>query len=304
MKPPPSTLEQVQRWMQAVVTHPGGVEAGTASPDALAAIELGPRGLEGVILPSRTQTSAERLAVYAHAYLARLLHCLRDLFPACRHAVGDDAFDDFALGYLQLHPPTSYTLGNLANRFVEYLNQSREHQDLAGDSRESEVDTWSRFVVELARLEQTIDEVFDGPGTERLAPLGFDQLAAIAPEQWSQVRLYPAPCLRVLSFEFPTNDYFAAFRRGQSPELPDPRPTHLAISRRDYVVRRYPIDATQQVLLSAILGGATLGEALAGAARLQPDGATLALQLTDWFAFWSEQRFFTAIVPSPSRNRS
>ena len=56
-------LETVQQWVQAVVTHPDGVEGGVESDEAQALIRL-PRGeLEAVIRRSRNLTAAERISI-------------------------------------------------------------------------------------------------------------------------------------------------------------------------------------------------------------------------------------------------
>ena len=62
-----SDLDTLQRWMLRAITDS---TAGGHSDD-----------LGVVILPSAQQSAAERLAVYQHAYFARLLGVLRELFP-------------------------------------------------------------------------------------------------------------------------------------------------------------------------------------------------------------------------------
>ena len=74
---------------------------------------------------SKRRTSVERLEVYANAYYARLLECLRDEFPALLHAVGEEVFDGLAFGYLQAYPSTSYTLSNLSRNFARFLEETR-----------------------------------------------------------------------------------------------------------------------------------------------------------------------------------
>src|SRR6185437_11506395 len=76
-----SPLARLQRWMQAVITHPGGVAEGAASDDARRHLADSPSGIEQVISRSQRLTSEERLAIYSHAYFARLLECLRAVFP-------------------------------------------------------------------------------------------------------------------------------------------------------------------------------------------------------------------------------
>ncbi len=70
-------LSQIQRWMQAVITHPGGAAAGLDSVEARAEFDIVPADVERVISPSQQQSSLERLAIYAQAYFARLSECLR-----------------------------------------------------------------------------------------------------------------------------------------------------------------------------------------------------------------------------------
>src|SRR5688572_16099648 len=104
---PAYELDQVQRWMQAVIVHPQGVEAGIRAAAAREHIDVAPEAMEQVVGPSRRQTSLERLEIYANAYYARLLECLREEFPALAHAVGEEAFGNFAFGYLQTYPSQS-----------------------------------------------------------------------------------------------------------------------------------------------------------------------------------------------------
>ena len=157
------SLETLQRWMQDVITHPLGIEAGIASDDARGEIDTSVDAIEEVVTRSKALSSIERLAVYGNAYFARLLECMRELFPATVFAAGEDAFDQFVLEYLQLHPPHSYTLEHLADRFVDYLEESRPNEDDEAEPSDLEP-SWSEFFVDLAQLEWTIDKVFDGPG--------------------------------------------------------------------------------------------------------------------------------------------
>ena len=52
-------LERLQRWMQAVIVHPGEILAATSSESAEA--EVSAEQMGDVILPSKTLAPAERL---------------------------------------------------------------------------------------------------------------------------------------------------------------------------------------------------------------------------------------------------
>ena len=71
------TLDELQRWMQAVITHPHGVISGIESSDARDLIAILPAQAERVVTRSRALTAIERLDIYNHAYFGRLLECLK-----------------------------------------------------------------------------------------------------------------------------------------------------------------------------------------------------------------------------------
>jgi hypothetical protein len=288
-------LERLQRWLQAVLMHPAGAAAGVASPAARENLDITPENLGEVVSRSRALTSVERLEIYCNAYYARLLECLREEFPALRHAVGDEAFDEFAVGYLQRYPSESYTLADLAGRFPQFLAETRP----ADAEVASDEPSWPDFLIDLARLERIYSDVFDGPGVERQRRLGPADLQAISPESWPAVRLRFAPCFRLETFRFPVHEFITAVRHkseGQDIPLSASATTWLAVTRRDYVVRRYPLSSVQYELLLALAEGKSLGEALLIALEAtQGDPEELAPRLRTWFEEWTAAPFFLAL---------
>ena len=207
-----ANLAQIQRWMQSVIRHPGGVSEALDSPQSREHLDVGPAELESVVRRSQAMTSAERLEIYVNAYHERLLECLREEFPATRHALGPELFEALAFGYLQKHPSQSYTLGQLGTQFPSYLAESRLHAQAAPADAPP---TWPGFVIELATLERSLRDVFDGPGTEKCVPLDPRQLAELA--AGGDVRLVAAPCLRLQQFDHPVDAYWAVAKDGGEP---------------------------------------------------------------------------------------
>jgi Putative DNA-binding domain len=306
--PPRFSLDSLQQWMQAVIVHPGGVVAGAES--------AAPRTeIDSVITRSRALSAIERLDIYNRSYFARLLDCMRAEYSVLARALGEELFDSFALGYLQQYPSQSYTLADLGERFPDYLAETRPRVDDTTDASEpqasgspafsdgfgirpteEEEGDWPEFLIDLARLERTINVVFDGPGTERGILLDHARLAAILPDRWPGARLECVPCLRLLTLSYPINDYFTAVRRGDQPEIPERRASYLAVTRRDYRVYRYPLGSAQFQLLNALLNGETVGAAISQAAEhsATPD-ERFAADLRDWFYQWTAAGFFLDI---------
>ncbi|VTT99545.1 Uncharacterized protein OS=Planctomyces limnophilus (strain ATCC 43296 / DSM 3776 / IFAM 1008 / 290) GN=Plim_3270 PE=4 SV=1: DUF2063 [Gemmataceae bacterium] len=277
-------LDRIQRWMQAVIAHPAGVAAGCASDEARRQLDVDAAGLERVVTRSSTLLAAERLAVYANAYYARLLECLREEYPALVHTLGSELFDEFAVEYLQRYPSGSYTLHHLGANFPRHLAETCPAEE---DTR------WANFVVDLAKLERLFSEVFDGPGNEGATGLSPEALAAVPPESLVEGWLVPAPDLHLVELRSPVHEYVRAVRRGEDPAPPAPADTLLAVHRRDYLVRRHPVSRPQYVLLAAILAGETVGKAIGKAAEhVEGDAAEYAADLRDWFRDWAAEGLF------------
>ena len=283
-QPDAAQLNALQRWMLAVVMHPGGVEAGADSKSAQSCFATPTINLEDVIDRSHALTSAERLAIYNRAYFARLLECLRDSYRVLCQAIGEEAFDDFAVSYLQDFPSNSYTLNDLGARFPDYLRQGRQ----AADPEE----TWPDFVVDLATLESLYNEVFDGPGVEGRELMSAELLAGIPPERWSDLHFEPVPCLRLLELRFPVHEYYTAARQGDEADYPSLSETLLVVTRCDFVIRRFEVDRPQFELLKSLVQGDSLGAALSQAAQQVDDVERFASKLKGWFRDWTSERFF------------
>jgi Putative DNA-binding domain len=290
---PSSPLAPVQRWMQAVVMHPDGVEAGLASDAARQHLDVAPADVEQVIERSAAQTSVERLSIYANAYYARLLECLGEEFPVLRQTLGEETFNGFAFGYLQSYPSQSYTLGKLGENFARYLAKTRPAESDDGDVPAN----WPEFLIDLATLEWTFSQVFDGPGVEHETLLSSEDLQAIDAEQWPAARLEVVPCLKLLALRFPVNVYYTAMRRDENPPVPAPAASWVAITRREFIVRRHELNLRQFELLGALAAGETIGAAIERAAAAP--GASVEqfiVELGDWFREWAANDFFRRVV--------
>lgn len=292
MTPHDGDLERLQRWMQTVISHPDGITVGIASSSAQQHIDVTADDVEDVICRSRALGSIERLAVYGNAYYARLIECLAAEFPTVREAVGEEAFSGFVFGYLQDYPSTSYTLSDLGAGFPAYLADTRPSR--AGDQPD-----WADFLVDVATLERLYSDVFDGPGEEQLTLIDAEELKSISPGRWGEVRLETVPSLRLVELRFPVQEYVTAVRQGETATFPEPRPTRLAVNRREFVVRRRMLERLPFDLLKRLQDDEPLGEAIEGAvAAVDVDTSDLSDRLRKWFREWTAAGYFVAVKDS------
>ncbi len=274
---PEPSLPALQRWMQAVVVHPGTIEQALDCEAARA--EWPAERLGEVILPSRTLTPAERLSIYHGMYLLRMHDALEYDYPGLAHFLGHERFHALVREYVQAHPSRSHTLNRLGDHLPGFL------RDADVPRRE--------FCCDLARLELAITEAFDAPETKALDE---SAIAAVPQDAWESARLRPVAALRLLSFRYPVSDYLASLRdeEHRHPQLKQRR-TWVAIYRRDYGVRRLELARPAHDLLADLAAGHTLGEAIAAAlkrpARPRPEPELL----FRWFREWIADGVFHAV---------
>jgi len=270
-------LGTVQRWLQAVIVHPGDVEEAIASAEA--AGEVAPERLEELVRPSHSLTSAERVEIYHGMYLLRMVEALEADYPAVRHFLGEAAFEELVTEYVQSFPSRSYTLNRLGDHLPRFLEDRPERPNAA-------------FLAELARYELAVTEAFDEQESVVLTP---DEVRAIPPEAWPSARLVPVAAFRLLALRHAIAAAVDASKNGSAPPAPRRRQSWIAVYRRDYSVMRLDLTRPQYALLAALAGGTPLGEAVAAAA-LALRASRRESAVFRWFSSWVAAGMFSRIV--------
>jgi hypothetical protein len=269
-------LDHVQRWMQAVIEHPGTAEEAVRSPAART--ELDPDTIEGVILPSKTLSSVERVGVYQGMYLLRMIEALEGDYPAVAHYLGSDGFAELVERYAKAHPSRSYTFNRFGGKFPEFVRDAK----------------WLRrraVLSDLARLERAVTEVFDAPQSPSWPA---EEIEKIPPEAWEAAVLQPIAAFRVLSFAYPVNAYLQSVKSDDHdhPALPR-RATWVAVYRKNYEVWRLDLGRPAFRFLHALSSGRPFGKAVTEAARgLQGNAGD---QIFRWLRSWVAEGMFQAV---------
>jgi hypothetical protein len=258
-------LRELQRWFASVATHPQGLLEG--------------QRLERLLTPGPQLSARERLQIYNDGYFARLLECLADDYPAVRYALGEDDFAQLARAYIAQFPSRSPSLnayGKPMAAFCRTLSQP-----------------WADFAADLARLEWALVEIVHEPISTGLTS---ETLAALPPSRWQAARLVPSRCLRVLSFDYPVNHFFQAFRDEQSPDVPARAASSTAVYRQGQALWRMDLDPRAALLLEDLVAGAPLAAAVAALeGRSRAAGDELAQLLPQWLGSWVQSGFFRGI---------
>ncbi|HXH82856.1 MAG TPA: DNA-binding domain-containing protein [Candidatus Tectomicrobia bacterium] len=216
-------------------------------------------------------TPAERVAIYAGMYRARLVDVLRDDFPRVTAIVGDEAFQRLAARYLARYPSTHPSVRHVGSRFAEFLaTDGGVHP----------------FLADLARLEWARVEVFDAADAD---PLRLADLQAVSPEEWPALRFRLIPACRMLESTWPVHRIWA--QAGESEGGPvdvEPEPTAVRVWREeDGDVSHAAMTAREAEALRLLDRGESFGTLCARLDRdLDPDDAAheMAGLLMRWLA--------------------
>jgi hypothetical protein len=269
-------LDIVQRWMQAVIVHPGEISDALASESAEQEIEA--TRLGDLVKPSHSLSPEERLEIYHDMYLLRMEEALAADYPATKHFLGDEAFVNLARNYVQRYPSRSYTLNRLGDHLPQFFKDEPEREHAA-------------FLHDLASAELAINQAFDAEESPRLAA---EQVQAIPQDAWATARLRPAASLRILETRHPVGDHLSAAKRG----LPAPnarrKASYLVVWRKDYSVFQMELTRTEFVLLRSLANGTPLGEAVA-LALTSLKSSESQKKVFKWFRTWVAEGMFSTV---------
>lgn len=258
-----------QRWLfERVIELP---EAFTAAADVEEQVVAG------------QLAARERLGVYRQGYVARLVECLEDDYPALQHTLGPAPFAALCRDFIRLHPPRSPSLNYYGAPFAGYCAARPE--------------PWAGFAAELAELEWALVQAIHESDGQLLES---EALARLSPDDWANARLVPSPTSRLLDTRYPVGRHYQAFREGTAltGHFPAAERSGLAVCRRGADVWRVRIEPALLPLLASLLAGTPLLAALeqAVAAAPQPAAQASPAALQRAFSDWVACGMFSAVV--------
>ncbi|MBK5532095.1 putative DNA-binding domain-containing protein [Pseudomonas sp. TH08] len=211
------------------------------------------------------------LAIYHNAYKARLLEVLRNDFPAIAYWMGDEEFDALATTYIRQYPSAHYSLRWLGKGFEGFI---REHL----------VPQQSAPLAELAALEWAFTLAFDAPEGH---PLTLETMAALAAEEWPELRVKPTASLQWLACGFNSLSLWRSVKEGG--EFPDSValeiPQVCLIWRHELICNYRSLEPAEANALNGLLSQDwNFAELCAALAVIYGEGAPL--QAVTWLKQW------------------
>ncbi len=223
-------LADVQALFYELVTAPEDVPTTVAGRGADLA-----RAVATEIAGDARLSAEARLDIYAEMYFFRIHDVLRDEAPRTAALLGADAFHNLVTDYLVACRPNHPSLREAGARLPAFLATHAAAADRP-------------WLAELARLERTRLELFDGPDA---AALTLDLVRALPPERVGELQLKPIPCHALLDNRFRVSVTWRAEAPTAAPP-PAPEPETLLIWRPTLDVRHRAVEPDEAAWLRGL----------------------------------------------------
>lgn len=262
-----NALRELQRSFQDYVLGDEGLREGERREAGLPA--MFPAAVDG----AGAVSAEDRLHVYAYAIRARFLEVLGQDYPGLHTLAGDDRFRAIGLAYMAAHPshhPSIRWFGRHLPDFLGSTSPWREHPVLG----------------EMARFEWGKGELLDAADSP---VVGVDDIAAIPPSRWTDIRPRLKPAVRRLRLEWNVPVLWTAIDRGDAPPAPArmEAAAHWLLWRDDLLVRWRSVEPDEAWALDCCVRGEDFGAICAGlVGRVGEDAAAFraATCLKQWAA--------------------
>ena len=191
---------------------------------------------------------ATGLAVYRHAYRARLAEALADNYTVLARALGDEAFEALAQAYIAAHPSRHPSIRWFGHELAAFMAE-------AGDDLVPHAS-----LADFARMDWALRGAFDAAE----APLlDAGTLAALSPDGWAGLVLHLHPSVQRVVLAHAIEPAWRALREWEpessdaQPELDEPMPHgHTLLAWRQGPETRWrSLEPLEAALLDGVAAG-------------------------------------------------
>jgi hypothetical protein len=269
---PPASLLRAQRWFLDEIVGPHQLPLKSRAASRPTAGK--------VVLPSKTLTAQERVAIYSRMYFARLHDVLADDFPTIFSFLEPREFQRLVRQYLTKHPSKHYSLAELGSAMPAFLSGPVRVRRRA-------------LLRDVARVEMAMSRIFDAA---EVPVLSAEDFARLPPQDWQRARIRTIQAVELLELDHAVNPMITAVRSEQPlPEVRRQR-SWVVVYRKKYAVWRWDLSGPQFVLLRALLDGKTMLEAIGAAAQIWRGGdEELETGIFRWFQEFVYEEIFSAV---------
>ena len=221
----------------------------------------------------------ERMAVYAEAYVARLMEALAEIYETVYHLLGKEAFIELTESYLEAHPSHSYNLNSFGEAMAPHLERTRFAAELP-------------FLPDLARLEWQVSRAFHSFEQTAFDPASIAQNSE---EDWDRLRVVFQPSVAVIRSQWPILTIWNARKKplGEIDISLEGQPQQVLVSRRGMDVTCEALEEAQVELILSLQSGEPLGKSCA---RLAERAGAEEWPMGEWFSSWASRGLIARVA--------
>ncbi len=220
----------------------------------------------------------QRLAVYGNAYRFRLIDALSDTFPSVHTLMGDEAFYEMGLAYIEAYPSHYFTLRNFGDKLVGFLQDYHKETPV---------------LAEMAEFEWMLRHSFDSADIEAIS---LQDLQQVPPENWGAIRFQFHPSVTRLDLNWNTPQLWAAIDEEAEPIAPEKldHPIPWVLSRKELLTYYRSLDVDEAWSLDQALVGVSFADLCEGVCEWVDEQHAPA-RIAGFVAQWIEERFITGL---------
>jgi len=198
-----------------------------------------------------------RLHIYTNAYRSRLVEALSADFNALHAYLGDDAFEQLVCAYIERYPSQYFSLRQVGSNLSQFLQSTEPYAA-------------HRELRDLAEFEWALCYAFDSADCVCASAADF---SALAPGQWSELKLPLAPTLRLIELRSNAPLIWKSINAGEIPPAAEifEYAQSWIVWRRELRLLFRSLDAIERTALAHLIGGATFGDVCAALSETLPE---------------------------------
>lgn len=218
-----------------------------------------------------------RLGIYADAYRLRIIEALASAYPMLKALIGDDLFDKAALSYIEQNPSTYRNMRWVGDQMAAHLQLTLPQYPIAA---------------EMAQFEWALSLAFDA---EDAPVLSLQDLAAIPPEDWADLRFKFHPAVQLLNPTFNVLLVWQALNAEDAPPKIQQINEPYVVWRKDLSSHYRSLEIAEYAAIQQMMAGANFGDLCE---KLQESASEeeATTQAAQYLATWLSEGLLTALV--------
>ncbi len=184
-------------------------------------------------------TVADRVAIYANGFYARLEETLMSDYSTLAAVMGDDQFSQMSETYTHTYPSYNYSLNNFGENLSQFLTETLPYKK-------------NPYLAEIAAFEWAEYQAIVAHDANLLS---VAELQSLPLSQWPEMRFHLHPSCKILTMHWNSLALIKASRNNKS--IPSPKklqtPQCVMIWRRQLEVRYCKLESSELTMLNAII---------------------------------------------------